>query len=188
MSNIVKLGRSAGNKSGLAGSGSGATAAGTAGTPTAGQKIAFNSGFAHPSSWHGFGGGEVVQFNTVNFSPGQFNTWGNGAESVHGGFDTGNFLFYAPIKGIYFFTFGIYTARNDADNGFEFGRNGANILSINGGQIFHGQNVSSTADMFAKHTCQVALNCHDTIGVYSYQANSDAHANNNYFGGFLMSE
>ena len=102
----------------------------TGGAGLDGAKTASSAFLATPpdSGWNSANAANtVINFNTVS---------GNSCFSVGGDYDTANSRYIVPATGLYFFSYNIYTALNDASNGFKICVNGAELLGAGGGRLW----------------------------------------------------
>jgi len=132
----------------------------------------------------GFAARAAAQWNSINIGDFlAFNDDSSGESfDTDSCYNTSTYKFTAPATGVYMFWFAVYTAQNDASNGFGFKINNnsmnfqseaTNMLSYNDGE---------TADHIQTTTVVVNISSGETVGVVALVA-SDYYGGHSQWGG-----
>jgi hypothetical protein len=146
----------------------------------------FHVSFTHGStSWHTYASNVIIPFgnNGLTGSSVEFDTENRFGSAVSGS-GTSAYSYHIPYEGIWTFSMHIYTGWHDTSNDFSFRRDDNHIDGPHSGFI-HGQTERHNTDHIHSYTLTIPCNVNDRISVYTYAAESDIHANNNYFAGMM---
>jgi hypothetical protein len=125
------------------------------------------------SQWNSYAGGNKIGFD---------NTFRN----VGSDFSTSNNRYVAPADGVYYFYYLIYSALNDASNGFTFRKNGATTDLVDRNQQVTTFDEHNAGDHVQTGTLVVNLSANDYIEIYS-TTQSDLYTGHSNWGGFRIS-
>ena len=150
-----------------------------------GNAPGFHVSFTAGTSWHTVGVNTIVQFgnNGLTGSALEYDTENRFGSAVSGS-GTSAWSYHIPYEGIWTFSMHIYTGWHDSSNDFAFRKDDAVFDGPHTGFI-HGQSVTSSVDHIQHYTLTAPCNVNDRISVYTYNVESDIHANNNYFAGMM---
>ena len=142
-----------------------------------GTSVAGSAAFAAriaSSAWAVIGNGAIVPFNNVS-TGNSFDT-----DSV---FNTSTYKFTAPATGVYTFWFSIYTAMNDAGNGFTFLKNSTKLnFSLTPTNKYISYSGQGTADHIQTASIILPLTSGDTMAVVTAEQ-SDYYKGRSQWGG-----
>ena len=145
----------------------------------------FHVSFTHPStSWHTFASNVIVQFgNAHTGSALEFDSEKRFGSRVSSS-GTSAYSYHIPFEGIWTFSVHIYTGWNDNANDITFRVDDSMPDGPHGGHI-HGQSERTTTDHIQHYTLTMPCLINQRISVYTYNTETDIHANNNYFAGMM---
>ena len=106
--------------------------------------------------------------------------------NVGSDFSTSNNRYVAPADGVYYFYYLIYSALNDASNGFTFRKNGATTDLVDRNQQVTTFDEHNAGDHVQTGTLVVNLSANDYIEVWAF-TQSDLYTGDSGWGGFRIS-
>jgi flagellar hook protein FlgE len=136
---------------------------------------AFAATFSHGTSWHEFAANEKIVFNST----------GSELFNIGGDFNTTTNLYLVPSSGLYVFGWHIYTARNDASNGFQLIVDGDRRTTYGTTQGYFTQSMLAADDHIDKFSTVLNCTAGEEVWVESYET-SDFHAKFSIFFGYQL--
>ena len=132
----------------------------------------------------GFAARAVAQWNSIN--TGDFLAFNNDSTGnsfdTDSCYDTSTYKFTAPATGVYMFWFAVYTAQNDASNGFGFKINNTSMNFQSEATNMVSYNDGETADHIQTTTVVVNISSGETVGVVAL-VSSDYYGGHSQWGG-----
>jgi len=124
------------------------------------------------NAWNSYAGGNKIGFNSVHYNVGS-------------DYDETNNRYVAPADGVYYFHFSLYTALNDASNGFVYRKNGsANNIQDNANST-SSFNEEGSGDKTLHANLVVQLDQNEYVEIYS-TTQSDLYTGHSSWGGFRI--
>ena len=144
----------------------------------------FHVSFTSGTSWHSYAVNTIIQFgNAHTGSSVEFDTEKRFGSRVSSS-GTSAYSYHIPYEGIWTFWMHIYTGWSDTGNDFAFRRDDAHFAGPHSG-FTHGQTIRDSTDHIHDYSLTAPCNVGDRISVYTYNEDSDIHANNNFFAGMM---
>lgn len=145
----------------------------------------FHVSFTHAStSWHTYASNTIIPFgNAHTGSIREFDSEKRFGSRVSSS-GTSAYSYHIPYEGIWTFSMHIYTGWSDTSNDFTFRIDDSQMTGPHGAAI-HGQTERTATDHIQHYTVTLPMLINQRVAIYTYAAQSDIHANNNYFAGMM---